>query len=530
MPQRATTGADEELQIPPLGTSSITGVPNVVNWGGLNKFNTASRWVIGDSECDELINFLPQLQAFQQVPGPGASIATLAAPVIWAYSDILNGNLEIFCLCTNGGLYQVSTGGAITTVGTGFGTAANTVDIANWQGTNILICDNSQSKIFNWNGSALATVFSAQPGNFVAVFSGRLWIANGLTLTWTNAGTFNSLGGDSGSFAIGDSGCGNPIIGLLNANGSLYVFGSNWIKTINNLVDVGNPLVLTFQQPTISNQVSIINKWSLCIWASQIYFANTSGFWVLNGSSLTKVSTQLDGFFQNLGTSSFSCSYGRVLNKECIFWQALWNGDANNTVFGMTVDGLWFRVIPVSGTSTGSVAWITGQVSSAVTNNAPVTYMIDPVGKIYNLFGSTVATVSSTLNTKIWDFFSKLAFDWFTDVAVQYVITGSSTLVISEVGDSGQVQGPATPAGSVTFTHNPSTGMWQNAFNVLGQWQNNTPTSGNWQGTVASQFIFDQVGVPFQDRGFGLNMTFTGTAIVVHAIVSTYRKLMVSKG
>src|SRR5215475_2870257 len=140
MPVRATSGTDEELQIPPVGTSSITGVPTVRVWGALNKFNTASRWLIGDSEADNLINFLPQGQAFQQVPGPGSSFATLAAPVIWSYADILNGNLFIYCLGTNGTLYQVSTGGTITTVGTGFGTAANTVDIANWQGTNILIC------------------------------------------------------------------------------------------------------------------------------------------------------------------------------------------------------------------------------------------------------------------------------------------------------------------------------------------------------------------------------------------------------
>jgi hypothetical protein len=530
MPARATTGSDEELSVPALGTSPITGVPNVVSWGGLNKFNTGSRWVIGDQEADNLINFLPQQQAFQQVPGPGAAIATLAAPVVWSYADVLNGNLFIYCLCTNGGLYQVSTGGSITTVGTGFGTAANTVDIANWQGTNMLICDASQNKIFNWNGSVLATVFSAQPGNFVAVYSGRLWIANGLTLSWTNAGTFNSFAGDGGSFAITDSGCGNPIIGLLNAQGSLYVFGSNWIKTVANLIDVGNPLVLTFQQPTITSQVSIISKWSIVAMGPYIYFANNSGIWQLSGSTPVKVSTPLDGFFQNLAASSFSAAYGRVLGKECVFWNINWASDGNNNVFGMTTDGLWFRVIPVNGTSTGSVAWITGQVSSITTNSNPIVYMIDPGGIIYNLFGSSAATVTSIFNSKIWDFFSKLAVDWFTDLAIQYVITGASSLTITEVGDSGATQGPASPSGPVTITHNPSIGLWQNNFNVTGQWQNNSLVIGNWQGTVTFLFVLDQVGVPFQDRGFGVNLTFVGTAIVLHAIVMTYRKMEIIKG
>lgn len=532
MPARQTTGIDDELAIPPIGVSPITGVPGVLNWGALNKFNTASRWVIGDSEFDNLVNFLPQLQAFQQVPAPSAIIATLAAPVIWAYSDILNGNLYTYCLCTNGRLYQVSTTGTIVTVGTGFGTSPNQVDITCWQGTNILICDNSQSKIFNWNGSTLSTVFSSQPGNFIAIYATRLWIANGLVITWTNAGTFNSFSGDSGSFSITDSGCANPIIGLLNAQGSLYVFGSNWIKTINNLVDIGTPPVLTFQQPTISSQVSIISKWSLVVLGPYIYFANQSGIWQLSGSTPTKVSTPLDGFFQNLATSSFSAAYGRVLAKECIFWNINWAGDGNNNVFGLTSDGLWFRVIPVNGTGAGSVAWINGQVSSAVTMNTPIVYMIDPSGNIYNLFASTTATITSIANTKIWDFYSKIDYDWFTDTTIQYVINGQASLTVAQVGSNGiTVQGPAQgPGGPLTATHSSNTLIWLNNSGQVITWENNTQDVITWQGAGLPQLIFDQFVTPFQDRGFGLNMTFSGAQIVLHALVLTYRKQQAAKG
>jgi len=196
----------------------------------------------------------------------------------------------------------------------------------------------------------------------------------------------------------------------------------------------------------------------------------------------------------------------------------------------MTSDGLWFRVIPVSGSGTGTVVWITGQVSSTITNNVPIVYMIDPAGRIYNLFGNAVASVSSTFNSKIWDFGSKLDFDWFTDAAIQYVITGASALTIAEVGSGGVVQGPASPSGPVTLSHNPNLGQWQNALNVVGNWQNNTPIQGNWQGTVTFQFVLDQVVVPFQDRAFGLNLTFTGTAIVLQAIILTYRRMQVGKG
>src|SRR5271165_205918 len=304
MPVERSVGRDEELQIPPIGVSPITGVPGATNWGGLNKFNIASRQVIADVECDELINWIPQLSAFQQAPAAGPAIGTWPAPPIWQYTDYLNGNLFTWALCTDTHVYQMSTTGVVTSLGVGFAVAANSCDIANWQGTQIMISDLVAQKIYSWNGSVLNTVFAGQPEAFIAVYSNRLWMANGLVITWTNANTNNSLGGDSGTFTITDGRCANPVIGMRDFNGSLYVFGSNWIKTIFGLSDQGTPPVLAFSQPTLESQVSIINKWSIIEYGGSLFFANFDGFWQLNGSFPVKLSAALDGFFQNLDSSS----------------------------------------------------------------------------------------------------------------------------------------------------------------------------------------------------------------------------------
>jgi hypothetical protein len=532
MPLEQTKGRDEEFGVPPIAVSPITGATGSINWGGLNKFTAASRQVIADSELDDLVNWLPQLSAFQQVPAPSAVIATLAAPALWNYTDILNGQLFTWYLCTNGHIYQVSTAGAIVDLGAGFSTAANSCDVCNWQATQIIISDFTAQKIYAWNGSALTTVFSTQPEQFIAIYAGRLWMADGLVITWTNSGTYNSLAGDSGSYIITDGRCANPAIGLYDFGGSLYMFGSNWMKTINNLQDVGSPAVLTFQQPTLQTQISIINKWSIVEWGANLYFANLNGFWQLAGATPTKISQQLDGFFQSLTAAgcSFTGAYGVVLNMPCLFWQALWAGDGNYTVFGYTMNQLWFRVTPVNGSGAGAVKLITGAVSSAITQNQAKVYYTDLVGNIYDLFGSPSTALTSILNTKLWDFFSKLDFDLFTNVAIQFVIFGSATLTLSEIGSFGNVIGPATPAGPNTYVYNPAVGNWINSAGVQGQWQNAAGTQGTWSGTTVSFYVLQQAVVPFQERNLALNIVLNAAGAVFQEIVISYRKMMVAKG
>lgn len=530
MPVGKTVGKDEEFQVPPIAISPITGAPGAINWGGLVKFNTGSRQVIADVEADELINWLPQLSALQHVPAPGSAIGVWGSTPIWMYSDYLNGNLFTWALCTDGHIRQMSVTGLVVDLGGGFATAPNSCDIANWQGTQIMISDLVAQKIYSWNGSVLTTVFSNQPTSFIAVYSSRLWMANGLNIVWTNANTNNSLGGDSGAFTITDGRCANPVIGMRDFNGSLYVFGSNWIKTIFGLQDSGTPPVLTFSQPTLESQVGIINKWSIVEYGGSLFFANFDGFWQLNGSFPIKISPALDGFFRNLDpTSSFTGGYQTIWNVPCVLWTVKWNGDSNYTVFGYTINQQWFRIIPATGNGAGVAKMISSTVTSAQSQNQPICYFTDGVS-LFNLFGAPALPVTSQFNSKIWDFGSKISFDVFTNAAIQMVIFGPTTVTFSEVGSSGIVQGPATPPGPATFNYNPSNGQFLNAFGVRGRLVNASSVHGNGVGTVTAFFVLTQAVIPFQDRNMGLNITITGAQVILQAIIISYRKSQLAKG
>lgn len=531
MPQQRTTGTDEEFQVPPLATSPITGMQGSANWGGLNKFNTGSRHVISDVEADELINFLPQLSAFQQVPSPGPLLGTLPGGVlIWAYTDILKGNLYTWILSTNTHIYQMSAAGAFVDLGGGFSSAC---DIANWQAIIILITDPVQQKVFSWDGTTLTTVFSSQPAEHIAVYANRVWLSHNLAITWTNANTYNSLAGDSGTFIITDGRCANPIIAMRDFNGSLYLFGSNWIKTIYNLQPqtVGGSTTLNFQQPTLESQIGPINKWSIVEYGGMLFFANVFGFWSISGAFPTKISSPLDGFFESLDlvNSSWSACFGTVHSIPCIMFNCRWSGDGNYTVFAYTVNQQWFRVTPVTGTGTGVCKWISGCVSSAQTNNVPITYYSDG-SNFYNLY-SGGSIVTSQFNTKIWDLGSKLMVDWFTNVALQLMVSQPTTVTISEINPALAICGPAQqPPGPITTLYNSQVGDWVNNANQVGQWYNNSGTAGHWLANLPNVFVLAQYVVPFQERGLGLNITLTSTAAVLQAIIVSFRKMTQAKG
>jgi len=419
----------------------------------------------------------------------------------------------------------VSTGGTQTTVGTGF-TTSGVVDIASWQGTQIMLSDSVAQKVFSWNGSALTTVFTAQPVNYIGVFGGRLWMAINSTIVWTNANTNNSLTGDSGSFIITDSQCANPILGLVDTPLGLMVFGSNWIKTITNLITQGSPAVLTFQQVTLESIQAPINKWSVIV-LDKVYFGNTAGFWRIDGSMPTQISApNLNGFFSNLDTSSvssFSGAYGVINSTPCVFWQVRYLGDtqvsASYTIIGYTLSStLWFRFVQ------GTITWITGIVSSAITQNAPTMWGTDGTN-IFKLFSNTTTVINSNYNSKLWDMGSALDIDNILSVAVVLICTGATTITVNQLNEQNRVQ--FSPP-SQSF--NPSLGQLQNNSAVLGNGVNNSNVQGQFQGIVQAAYFLAQFDGVGRVRCFALNIVVNGAGTSLVSIVVSYRKTKAGKG
>jgi hypothetical protein len=524
---RARAALDEtrELLIPPLGINGLTGVEGTTTWGGIFKPSQYSRWSIDNVSSDDEINWMPLGVNKLQTPAIAAVTSTLISPIIWKTSLFLNAQVFLYSLCANGHIYQEATGGAIVDLGGGF-TTTGICDITSWQGTLILISDSVAQKIYSWNGSALVTVFSTQPVNYICVFSGRLWMAKGSVIQWTNANTYNSLAGDSGSYIVTDSACANPVIGMLDTPAGLDIFASNWSKLITNLVSTGIPAVLTFQQNTFKSNVGPINKWSVGLIGDMVYFANVYGVFRLDGAFPTQISSPaLDGFFANLDPiqSSFSFAYGVINSKRCAFWQVYYLGDtqqpAGSTVLGYVLDtNLWFRY------RQNVISWITGIVSTAITNNVPTVWGSDGTNT-FLCFSSTSTTLTSTWNSRLWDFGSPLDYDSVLAVAILFIVTGTTTITVRQLDESNTIQ--YTPP-SQTFS--PAIGQWQNNVGTLGNWINNASTQGSWTGSSAQAYALYQSDGLGRCRQFGLNVVVLGAQTTLVSVAISYKRTLAGKG
>jgi hypothetical protein len=160
-------------------------------------------------------------------------------------------------------------------------------------------------------GTAAATphVWPFVPaGTTLAVFQGRVWLGGGQLLQWTGTGaSYGNVGYDdflaadaSGSLRITDSDLIHAITALRAYNNYLFILGDQSVKQIGNisLNSAGN--VTLFSILTLSSDQGTIWPKS-CISFNRVFlFANPNGVYGVFGSSVQKLSSDLDGIWRAL--------------------------------------------------------------------------------------------------------------------------------------------------------------------------------------------------------------------------------------
>lgn len=544
-------------------------------WGGLNRYDTLSRYTIGDGDSDDLINWLPMGNSMRQVPSISSAIATLPATAIWLSAQTLNGGIYIFALCSDGNCYQVPIPGGGRSKINGGTSLSSSTDITNWQGTEIILTDPQASggTVYSWDGTNFRVVFTNQPANYLAVYQGRIfgafnstvWFtdvntytyqvmtgtlngtvnvtgltstatlavgqpvsgtdiaagtyivaipAGGTTLTLSQAATGStttsltfgqfSLGGSAGSFTITDSACALPILALVSFAGSLMIFGGNWIQILSNMYVYGSPPVATFTLYQLESQIGCINKWSIIPLGSALYFANSYGVWVLNGSVPQMVSGPIDGFFNQLGAStSYSAGYTQIYGVPCLFWNAQWTGDpaSVNTNFGLTNDGQWFR------SNFGTITFITSTVSAA----NPTLWGTDGT-HIFSIFTNTTAQVTSTYQSKYWNLGQPLWEKLLQKFGFITAITAPATATLTVYSENGvQLAPPVTDIFAVYI-------QWINNMGQIVSWKNNSNQIIQWAGNT-TQYAVWQFNSEGRCRAFGVNLQVISTQAFFQAVV-----------
>jgi len=180
------------------------------------------------------------------------------------------------------------------------------------QGGVVIVSTVGANAYWAWDGTTLSSPGGAVPGwlgtgtmpsgisgTGVEIFQSRVWIINGIKLTWSspgNGGDFNTANGSGSAFST-DAFVRRQYTAIKQANGFLYLFGDSSVNVISNVQTGGSPVVTTFNNQNVDPQ-------SGCGWFNGVQtfsrgliFSNYEGVFALFGGSSQNVGEDLDGLF-----------------------------------------------------------------------------------------------------------------------------------------------------------------------------------------------------------------------------------------
>jgi hypothetical protein len=140
----------------------------------------------------------------------------------------------------------------------------------------------------------------------LAVFQGRVWLGGGNLLTWTGTGaSYGNVGYDdflaadaSGTLIISDADLIHAITALRAYNNYLFIMGDQSVKQIGNISLNQAGDVTLFTILTLSSDQGTIYPKS-CISYNRVFmFANSNGIYGVFGSSVQKLSGDMDGIWK----------------------------------------------------------------------------------------------------------------------------------------------------------------------------------------------------------------------------------------
>ena len=147
--------------------------------------------------------------------------------------------------------------------------------------------------------TATATTWPVTKGTTIAVFSGRVWWANGRILNWTGVGGIDDVGSTSaGSSTISDQDLSHTITALRTLNNYLFIFGDTSVRQIGNIT-INQTLGITLFTPLIlASDIGTTYRRTVQSYNRLVLFANKQGVYAIFGASVEKISDDLDGIFQ----------------------------------------------------------------------------------------------------------------------------------------------------------------------------------------------------------------------------------------
>lgn len=341
------------------------------------------------------------------ISGGGGNNATAVA----GYLSFATGTIGI--LVTAGGSGYTSP--PTVNISGGGGAGANAVAIVNGGVVTQVVVRNpgtgytsNPTITFSGGGGSGATakgIATTDPNIDIASFSGRVWIAQGRTVFYSAAGSYNDfVSVSAGNINLQDDTLHSLITALVSANNFLYVFGDTSINVFSD-VRVSTTGATLFTNTNVSASVGTKRIDAIFPYFRSLLFANDYGVYALVGATTSKLSDALDGIYPNIDFTQ-PVTGGQVLlnNILCATFNVYYN-DPNQALGPRWIqlvyfDKKWFVA------SNGLLKLITSLPSSGNvllygTNGTNlVTLYTDQNANIYSMLKTSLSPMGDVIRDK----------------------------------------------------------------------------------------------------------------------------------
>jgi hypothetical protein len=373
----------------------------------------------------------------------------------------------------------------MTNVGSGYTNQANiTVTIAGGGGTN----------------ATAKAIINTNPGVGIQSFSGRVWIANGRTVTYSGAGSYSAFTSiDSGQVTLTDATLHGNITQLLSANNFLYIFGDDSINVFSD-VRVTNAGTTLFTNTNVSASVGSKLPYAIYPYFRSVLFMNNYGIYALVGSTTTKVSDALDGVFPNIDFTS-PVYAGQVLlnNILCAAFNFKYTGGLGTSSSSRYIQAIFFEKKWFFTSASSDLAYIT---------SAPLGGKINLYGTNGNscvrLYSDSTSNIASYVQTSLNPMKDPIRTKQALKVGIEATLTSAAELTVTVDSETGSSL-PVALGQLVTWVNNLS--------NVI-SWTNNSSVVITWYG--GGGYTLYKTDAKQWGKYLGMTVTSTGANFVIN--------------
>ena len=464
--------------------------------------------------------------------GPAGFTTPGAGVVFYQFGNIGTTPIAVVVL-SDGSIYQFNTTTYVRTLMAAAGTILSpsqlNIGISQYGDQFIQIVAKQANGYFLWDGSTFYGPGAAVPGygsvplaiggTAIENYAGRVWIANGATITFSAPGSLSDFSSASGggNFTSSDSFLRTRFVQLKQTNGFLYLVGDSSVNYISGVQTSGSPPVTTFTNQNADPEVGSPWPNTVDVFNRNILFANSFGAHVSYGGAVTKISEMLDGIYNTVP------NFGNLVPSA-----------AKAIVFGKKVWMLLLPIIdPITGLQVNKLLMWNGKQWWAATQDIGLIFIqfqeIDSVltawgtdgAAIYPMFQQPSAVMTKIVQSRLWD--NPGGYQFAKTANRFWALTSYYNFLAAALTVSIDTEKPLVNSESVTISIGPTQVVWTNNTGAVVPWANNSAQAVIWY-TSGTSFALSS------PQAIGNTGVLTGFTITTNAADMALISAMIQDG